>query len=84
MTPIEVPAKSILGRAKPDPKARFVMVHGGPDFTTNVPLEDLNRAGNLLATHFGDEPLAAEHGGPVQGCPRMWYPFCSQKPGSSS
>ena len=66
MTPIEVPAKSILGRAKPDPKARFVMVHGGPDFTTNVPLEDLNRAGNLLATHFGDEPLAAEHGGPVR------------------
>lgn len=61
-----VPIRTILDRARPDPRATFVMVHGAPDFTTNVPLADLDRSGNLLATHFGDEPLTAEHGGPVR------------------
>jgi DMSO/TMAO reductase YedYZ molybdopterin-dependent catalytic subunit len=42
------------------------MVHALPDYTTNLLRSDLDRAGNLLATHHGGEPLDPEHGGPVR------------------
>jgi DMSO/TMAO reductase YedYZ molybdopterin-dependent catalytic subunit len=61
-----VPVRTLLQRARPLPAARFVLVHAAPDFTTNVPLGDLDRAENLLATHHDGEPLSGEHGGPVR------------------
>ena len=36
------------------------------DYTTNLPLAELDRPENLLATHHSGEPLAAEHGGPIR------------------
>jgi DMSO/TMAO reductase YedYZ molybdopterin-dependent catalytic subunit len=61
-----VPVRSILERAGLEPAARAAMVHAAPDYTTNLLLGDLDRPGNLLATHHGGEPLAPEHGGPVR------------------
>lgn len=61
-----VPVTVLLARARPMPAARFVLVHAEPDFTTNLPLADLDREGNLLATHHQGEPLSPEHGGPVR------------------
>jgi DMSO/TMAO reductase YedYZ molybdopterin-dependent catalytic subunit len=60
------PVREILRRAQPKPQARFVLVHAAPDYTTNLPLSDLDRDENLLATHHGGEPLTAEHGGPLR------------------
>jgi DMSO/TMAO reductase YedYZ molybdopterin-dependent catalytic subunit len=56
----------LLARAGVHPTATHVMVHAAPDYTTNLPLSDLDRPGNLLATRHGGEPLPAEHGGPVR------------------
>ena len=61
-----VPLEPILERAGIKPEARYVMVHAAPDYTTNLPLEDLTRPGNLLALKHGGEDLTAEHGGPVR------------------
>jgi DMSO/TMAO reductase YedYZ molybdopterin-dependent catalytic subunit len=61
-----VPVQAILAEAGVRPEAKFVMVHAAPDYTTNLPLADLDRRENLLATHHGGEPLAAEHGGPIR------------------
>jgi len=61
-----ISARALLAEAGPLPNARFVLVHAAPDYTTNLPLADLDRADNLLATHHGGEPLPAEHGGPVR------------------
>lgn len=56
----------LLARAGLRPEAAHVMVHAAPDYTTNLPLADLDRPGNLLATHHDGAPLDPEHGGPVR------------------
>lgn len=61
-----VPVTAILERARPLPEATHVLVHGEPEYTTNVPLEDLARPANLLAVRHDGTPLTAEHGGPVR------------------
>lgn len=61
-----IPVRNILALARPLPGARFVLVHAAPDYTTNLPLDDLDREENLLATHHDGVPLAAEHGGPIR------------------
>jgi DMSO/TMAO reductase YedYZ molybdopterin-dependent catalytic subunit len=61
-----VPVQHLLQRARVRPDARFALVHAEPEYTTNVPLGDLDRPGNLLATAHNGEPLTPEHGGPVR------------------
>jgi DMSO/TMAO reductase YedYZ molybdopterin-dependent catalytic subunit len=61
-----VPVVLLLERAGVRRNATHVLVHADPDYTTNLPLADLNRAGNLVATHHDGEPLLPEHGGPVR------------------
>ena len=61
-----VPVELILDRAGIKPEAHYVLVHGEQDYTTNLPLSDLARPGNLLALKHGDEDLTPEHGGPVR------------------
>lgn len=56
----------LLRRAEPVAGAVAAMIHAAPDYTTNLPLADLDRPGNLVATHFGGEPLTPEHGGPAR------------------
>ncbi|NOT10057.1 MAG: sulfite oxidase-like oxidoreductase [Gemmatimonadales bacterium] len=61
-----IPVRAILALAKPLPEATFVLVHAEPDFTTNLPIGDLDRQENLLATHHNGEPLTPDHGGPIR------------------
>ena len=61
-----VPVELLLRRAAVKPDAAFALVHAAQDFTTNLPLEDLDRPANLLALRHNGEPLPPEHGGPVR------------------
>ncbi len=61
-----VPVSLLLERAGVRPTAHYVLVHAEQGYTTNVPLEDLDRPDNLLALHHNGEPLTPEHGGPVR------------------
>jgi DMSO/TMAO reductase YedYZ molybdopterin-dependent catalytic subunit len=49
-----------------EPPTGFTMAHCDGDYTTNVPAEDLIGGKAMIATHFGGEPLAPEHGGPAR------------------
>ncbi len=61
-----ISVRAILAQVGLRPEAKFVMVHAAPDYTTNVPIEDVDRDGNLLATHHNGAPLTPEHGGPIR------------------
>ena len=61
-----IPLAPILERARVRPEAQYVMVHGAQDYTTNLPLADLARPGNILALKHAGEDLTPEHGGPVR------------------
>ena len=45
---------------------RYALVHAEQEYTTNLPLADLDRPDNLLALTHDGEPLTPEHGGPVR------------------
>ncbi|MGH7518645.1 MAG: sulfite oxidase-like oxidoreductase [Gemmatimonadales bacterium] len=61
---VAVPA--LLERARPRSGARYALVHAEHGFTTNLPLDDLDRPANLLALSHNGEALTPEHGGPVR------------------
>ncbi len=61
-----VPVRALLERAGVRPAARFALVQAEHGFTTNLPLEDLDRPENLLALSHNGEALTPEHGGPVR------------------
>jgi len=46
--------------------ARFAIAHAEAGFSSNVPIEFLEREGAMLATHADGEPLTAEHGSPLR------------------
>src|SRR5260370_6092377 len=58
-----VAVSELLSRARPKATAHYVLVHAAPDYTTNLPLPDLDRPENLIALSWNGEPLTAEHGG---------------------
>ena len=49
-----------------DPKAVHVMEHCYGGYTTNLTLEDFVRPENFFAHTLFDQPLPAEHGGPMR------------------
>ena len=61
-----VPVQDLLARAGVKPGAAYVLVHAEQNYTTNLPLSDLDRPANLLALSHNGEPLTPEHGGPVR------------------
>ena len=61
-----VPVQLLLQRARVKPEARYALVRAEQGFTTNLPLDDLDRPENLLALSHDGEPLTPEHGGPVR------------------
>jgi DMSO/TMAO reductase YedYZ molybdopterin-dependent catalytic subunit len=61
-----VPVSPLLAAARVRPGASHALIHAAPDYTTNLPLADLDRPGNLLATEHNGESLTPEHGGPVR------------------
>jgi DMSO/TMAO reductase YedYZ molybdopterin-dependent catalytic subunit len=61
-----VPVQDVLARAGVKPGAAYVLVHAEQNYTTNLPLSDLDQPANLLALSHNGEPLTPEHGGPVR------------------
>jgi DMSO/TMAO reductase YedYZ molybdopterin-dependent catalytic subunit len=61
-----VSVQDVLARAGVKPGAAYVLVHAEQNYTTNLPLSDLDRPANLLALSHNGEPLTPEHGGPVR------------------
>lgn len=61
-----IPVQSLLQRAGVKAEARFVLVSAEQDFTTNLPLADLDRPDNLIALKHDGEWLTPEHGGPAR------------------
>ncbi|TAK23289.1 MAG: sulfite oxidase-like oxidoreductase [Chloroflexota bacterium] len=61
-----IPFREILRLAPPMPNARYVMVHAEYGFTTNVPLDDLDRDDVLFALRHNGQDLTPDHGWPVR------------------
>jgi DMSO/TMAO reductase YedYZ molybdopterin-dependent catalytic subunit len=61
-----IPWSAISELAGPRPAARFAIAHAEAGFTSNVPIESLEREGAMLATHADGEPLSSEHGWPLR------------------
>ena len=61
-----VSAQEIVTLAAPLPQARFVMVHGYGDYTTNLSLEALLGNEVLFADRHDGAPLEPDHGGPLR------------------
>lgn len=45
---------------------RFILAHSVDGYSTNVPVADLTKGKAMVATHYDDQPIPAEHGGPVR------------------
>lgn len=61
-----VAVRLLLERAGANPAARFCLVHAEQEFTTNLPLADLDRPDNLIALKHDGDWLTPEHGGPAR------------------
>jgi DMSO/TMAO reductase YedYZ molybdopterin-dependent catalytic subunit len=56
----------LMKLVKIEPKAAYVMQHCYGGYTTNISLDDFLREENFFAHTLFDEPLPAEHGGPMR------------------
>jgi len=61
-----VSVQDLLVRAGVQPAARYCLVYAEQDFTTNLPLSDLDRPDNLIALKWSGEWLTPEHGWPAR------------------
>jgi DMSO/TMAO reductase YedYZ molybdopterin-dependent catalytic subunit len=69
-----IPVKSVLDRAKVRPEARFVMVHAGQGYETNLPLHYLLADDALLAYRADGKDLTPDHGWPLRlVVPRLYF-----------
>jgi len=64
---------------QPTPAARFVIMHCGDGYTTNLALDDLLAEDVLLAYELDGAPLPLEHGGPVRMVVPKLYAWKSAK-----
>lgn len=61
-----ISVNALIDHARPKPEANHVIVHAPEGYTANLPLEDLQRRGVLIATHHDGEPLTPQHGAPAR------------------
>ncbi len=61
-----VPVQTLLQMVQPRSDAAYVVIHAEQGFTTNLPLADLDRPGNLLAAYHDGRPLTPDHGWPLR------------------
>lgn len=74
-----VPVSEILGRVKPRPEAKFVLVHAENGFTTNLPFSDFAQDDVLVAFKHDGNDLTPEHGGPARLVVPRLYAWKSAK-----
>lgn len=61
-----VSVQHLLRLARPRPAATHVLVFAEEGFTTNLPLADLDRPGNVLAWRHDGRDLTPDHGWPMR------------------
>lgn len=61
-----VKVTDFMKQVEVDPEAVHIMEHCYGDYTTNIALDDFLREENFFAHTLFDEPLSAEHGGPLR------------------
>ena len=71
--------QTLLERARPAADVRYVMVHSFTNYTTNMPLSDLDDSDVLVAFKHDGEELEPEHGGPVRLIVPKLYAYKSAK-----
>jgi DMSO/TMAO reductase YedYZ molybdopterin-dependent catalytic subunit len=74
---IRVP--DLLSQVELSPEATHVMLHCYGGYTTNLTLEDFNRPENFFAHTLFDQPLPADHGGPMRVVVPHLYAWKSAK-----
>jgi DMSO/TMAO reductase YedYZ molybdopterin-dependent catalytic subunit len=69
-----VSIREILRRVRVKAEARYVLIHADPDYTTNLPLEDLVADDVLLALKHDGQDLTPDHGGPLRlVVPKLYF-----------
>jgi DMSO/TMAO reductase YedYZ molybdopterin-dependent catalytic subunit len=69
-----VPAGAVRGIVEIGPAAKFVIIHGANNFTTNLALDDFFQPDVLFALTHNGKPITAEHGHPVRLIvPRLYF-----------
>ena len=64
----------LMELSKPTPAAKHVVFHCYGGYTTNVPIEELDRDDVLLVHTHDGEALTAEHGAPLRGMvPQLYF-----------
>lgn len=64
----------LMELAQPTPEAKHVIFHSHGGYTTNLPIEELDREDVLLVHSHGGEPLTEEHGAPLRGMvPHLYF-----------
>ena len=69
-----VPIREIMRRVRVKPEAKHVLIHADPDYTTNLPLEDLVDDDVILALTHDGQDLTPDHGGPLRlVVPKLYF-----------
>ncbi|MDH7486843.1 MAG: sulfite oxidase-like oxidoreductase [Anaerolineae bacterium] len=58
--------RELLNHVRPQPEARYVLIHCDYGYTTNLPLAALLDDDVLLAYRYNDEPLPPQYGHPLR------------------
>jgi DMSO/TMAO reductase YedYZ molybdopterin-dependent catalytic subunit len=74
-----VSTRTVLGKVKPLPQARAVMVHCEYGFTTNLPLDDFLGEDCLFAWKHNGQDLEPDHGYPLRLVVPRLYAWKSAK-----
>src|SRR5689334_16498517 len=61
-----VSVQEVIRLARPNPEAKFVLVHGDNNYTTNLPLSDLDREQATFGYKRNGENISPEHGWPLR------------------
>jgi len=66
--------REIMKRVRLKPGARYVLIHADPDYTTNLPLDDLVDHDVVLALRHDGADLTPDHGGPLRlVVPKLYF-----------
>ena len=74
-----VSTKAIYELVKPDPEAKFLMIHCMEGYTTNVQLEYFLKEDSLFAYNLNGKPMEPEHGYPLRLVIPQLYAWKSAK-----
>lgn len=74
-----VPFAHIIEQVKPSAETKFILLTSYDGYTTNVPYELCQTDDALIATHWNNEPLSVEHGGPARFFLPQLYAWKSAK-----